>query len=467
MTLRNYGRIALGTILALFMTILPPQYASAESAAVEVNAHAYVVMDANTGDILYSADEDKRIYPASTVKLMTAVVALENAKLSTKISVKKSVLKSVPLDASTAGLRVNKTYSVGQLLNLTLIPSAADAAATVATGTLGSQKKFIQRMNAKAAELGLKGTSFDNVIGLDIEDNYTKTYSTATDIAELARYAMSQNAIRTIVAKKTYDIRLSSSCISTIKNTNQFFSTAPYSSDRYTIIGTKTGTTRAAGSVLVATARDQAGHEVICAFFGNINRTNTYQDVRELFDYTFRAYDNGEVELNTGFYDVRYRESGETILRLCEEGLLTMSATGQFHPTAVLRQENFTAAVNKISGVKLSVIDSGQVTAVQYLADMLYVAGLLEIEESEEADSDDSITDAEDTNKTESLTSFETEDDYLFLSSDEITEEEQEKLTALYDMGILPQDYDYQVDSSINKEDMVLIADQLRQYVSE
>ncbi|HEX3020901.1 MAG TPA: serine hydrolase [Lachnospiraceae bacterium] len=428
---------SISIFLIIILSLLPARGVLAETSPVSVSAYAYVVMDANSGEILYSEHRLNRIYPASTAKLMTAIVALENGKLTDKIKARHSVLKYVPNDAYEVGLKANKTYTFNQLLNLTLVVSAADAANTIAAGTGGSLKNFITKMNAKAKELGLDHTSFDNTIGLDIGNGYKKTYSTATDLAVLARYAMSIKEIRDVVAQETYTFRGK-----VLDSTNQFYSTAAYSDDRYTIIGTKTGTTNAAGSVLIATARDNEGHEVICAFFGNVNRTSTYKDIRELLDYTFDSYDEGSISLSKGFYDVRFRDSESTIVRLCDEGLLAMNSTGEFKPTAKVTQNYFMKTVNRICNTVLLATDASKRLTIEDLASILYESYPVEVSE-------------------ERLDAMEG----TFASKNELTQEKLEELVALYDSGVLPSDYNYNVSSYITKEDTVMIADSLSGYL--
>ncbi|HEX3078248.1 MAG TPA: serine hydrolase [Lachnospiraceae bacterium] len=435
--MKKQAKKLISILLILILSFLPARGVLAETSPVSVSAYAYVVMDANSGEILYSEHRSNRIYPASTAKLMTAIVALENGKLTDRIIAKQSALKYVPNDAYEVGLKANKTYTFNQLLNLTLVVSAADAANTIAAGTGGTLKNFIAKMNAKAKELGLEHTSFDNTIGLDIGNGYKKTYSTATDLAVLARYAMSIKEIRDVVAKETYTFRGK-----VLDSTNQFYSTASYSDDRYTIIGTKTGTTKAAGSVLIATARDDEGHEVICAFFGNVNRTSTYQDIRELLDYTFDRYDEGSISLSKGFYDVRFRDSESTIVRLCDEGLLAMNSTGEFKPTAKVTQSYFLKTVNRICNTDLLATDASKRLTIEDLADILYESYPVEVSEERLDAMDDT-----------------------FNSKNALTQEEIEELVALYDSGVLPNDYNYNVSSYITKEDTVMIADSLSGYI--
>ncbi len=426
-------------LVAIFSVFSKPQTVEAKVQPPKVSAHAYVVMDANSGEILFSENRNKRIYPASTVKLMTAIVVMENQKLTNKITIESSVLNKIPGSAAKIGLKAGNTYSVEQLLNLLLIVSAADAADTLAVAAKGSTKDFIKQMNKRAKQLGLSRTSFDNTIGLDIGDDYNKTYSTAADIAKLARYAMSMKEIRNIVSKKTYTFPGRG----IINNTNQFYSKITYNTERYSIIGTKTGSTNAAGSVLVSTARDQQGHELICAFFGNKSRVSTYEDTRKLLDYAFQCQDTKQLSLSLSYYDVRYRDSESAIMQLSTAGILSMPESGEFYPTQRVKQGTFADTINQICNTKLKAIKKKEYITVNTFADILYESYPIKV-------SEDKIQ--------ESMGQIEV------LSN--MTQEEVPKIIALFDAQILPAKYYDDINMCITKEDMVLIAVKLKDYIN-
>ena len=170
-----------------------------------------------------------------------------------------------------------------------LISSAADAADTIAEAISGSTSKFIEQMNNKAKLLGMNNTKFDNTIGLDIGNKYYNTYSTSNDIAKLTNVVMKNTTIRNIVCKPSYTIKkFNNKGSKTINNTNRFLRGQWYPKDLYTIIGTKTGTTNAAGYALSATAIDKNGREIICSFFGNATRNKMYENIQALLTYTYK-----------------------------------------------------------------------------------------------------------------------------------------------------------------------------------
>lgn len=280
-------------ILALVFTGMPAKDGKAAAVRPKTKAHAYYMIDASTGKKILSKNATGKIYPASTVKLMTALVVLEHAKETRQITYTKKIKKMIPSDAAALNLRTGRTYTVKQYLHMLLIVSDAAAATTLALGTAGSMEQFVKWMNEKAAALGMKNTSFDNPIGLDKGSGYKKTYTTAADFIKISKASMENQTIRTIVAKHKYKVQpigVKKSFV--IKNTNAFYFAYKkmVKGAEYEIIGSKTGTTLAAGHALVATARDSQGHEVICAFYGNSTHEQLYKDVKKLFDYAFEQY---------------------------------------------------------------------------------------------------------------------------------------------------------------------------------
>ncbi|MCD8018098.1 MAG: D-alanyl-D-alanine carboxypeptidase [Clostridiales bacterium] len=303
----KWGWIA---FLAAVAFLLFPLRSEARVKAPEMECHAYVVMDAGSGEVLFGQDEDKMIYPASTAKLMTAIVCVENGDVNGKIKTKSEVVNGTTYGTYSLGIGSGVTYTFKDLLHMSLMSSAADATDSLAVGVFGSKSACVEAMNAKCAELGLTQTSFDNPVGSDIGAGFNETYSTATEMALITRYAMSIPLIRSTVAKAHYDV--TSGLELSINTTNWFLrGLAYYDEDTYTIIGSKSGTTNAAGNVFIATAIDDEGHEVICAYFGNVSKESTFSSIRKLLDYTFEKYEKGKLELTKSNYDVRYSEDEE------------------------------------------------------------------------------------------------------------------------------------------------------------
>ncbi len=286
-------KIMVFMLVIAFLTGLIPVSDAQAAKKPKTIAHAYYMIDAKSGKKILSSHANKKIYPASTAKLLTALTIMDYADLDQKIKYTKKLKKQVPPDASSINLRTGREYTVRQYLNMLLIASDACSAITLANGTAGSTKQFVEWMNDKAQELGMTHSHFDNPTGLDKGSGYGKTYTTAADFIKVSKAAMEDPVICRIVAKHKYKVQpvgVKKSFV--IKNTNAFYNRYKklVKNKKYKIIGSKTGTTRAAGNCLVATAVDQKGNMVICAFYGKGGYERLYRDIRKLFDYAFKRF---------------------------------------------------------------------------------------------------------------------------------------------------------------------------------
>ena len=302
---KRKNRIITWTLLiaVAVMFLLPQSLVKAEVTAPEgiMEHHAYAVIDARTGELLLGDMENERIYPASTAKLMTAIVLVENSTGDQVITITSDMIKQIPTGISKYGLKSGQAYTMDTLLHMILMSSAGDAAVCAAIGVFGSVETCVDAMNEKAQELGLQDTHFDNTIGLDIGDDYNEIYSTAYEIAYITRYAMSINKIANIVAKQTYHVKQADGTSGrAIGSTNCFYFSIDYSKDLYKIIGSKTGTTSAAGYVFSATAVDKKGREVICTYMGKVSKYQTFVDIRKLLDATYKAQQSNDIALSIG-----------------------------------------------------------------------------------------------------------------------------------------------------------------------
>ncbi len=279
-------------VLSILFAGIPSAHVQA-AAKPKTKDHAYYMIDAKSGQKILTSHANKRICPASTVKLLTALTVIDYADLNQKIKYTKKLRKKIPSDASALNLKTGRVYTVEQYLNMLLIVSDAGSAIALAEGTAGNIKDFVELMNDKAKELGMKHSHFDNPIGLDRGSGYNKTYTTAADFIKVSKAAMEEPVIAKIVAKHKYKVQpVGAKKSFTIKSTNAFYGTYKklVKNKKYKIIGSKTGTTRAAGHCLVATAVDEEGNTVICAFYGNGGYERLYKDIKKLLDYAFARY---------------------------------------------------------------------------------------------------------------------------------------------------------------------------------
>ena len=168
----------------------------------EVTAQAYVIMDAKSGQILQGRSPHKKLPPASTTKVMTALLALEYLPMDYPVPVSR---RSVNVSPSKAGLTLGATYAARDLIKACLVASSNDAAVALAEAVSGTEPKFAVLMNEKAAKLGMSNTKFVNASGLT--DKKKKQYTTAYDLARLMRHAIKDKRIDEMMGVVDFSIR--------------------------------------------------------------------------------------------------------------------------------------------------------------------------------------------------------------------------------------------------------------------
>jgi D-alanyl-D-alanine carboxypeptidase (penicillin-binding protein 5/6) len=276
-------RAARATFLALLLSAVLPGFAAAAKEPA-VSAPSAILVDAVTGEVLYEKDPDQRRAIASTTKLMTALLTLENADMDDVFSA--ASYDPIPAE-SVIHLRPGERMAVRDLLEALLLESANDAAETLAEGVGGSERDFVAMMNERARELGLHGTHYANPIGLDDPDNY----STARDLTTLATRLMRDPRFAGIVGRTSATLETGDSR-RTVDNRNELVSTK-------LVDGVKTGYTIDAGNVLVGSGRAHGAH-VISAVLGEPTESERDDDTLALLDYgtsaftRHRAVDAGE-----------------------------------------------------------------------------------------------------------------------------------------------------------------------------
>ncbi len=233
-------------------------------------------MEASTGDVLYSKNSRQRRSIASATKLMTVLVALQRTDLD---DVYTAANYHASPGESQIGLRPGERMSVRDLLRATLLPSANDAAAAIAVGTMGSTKAFVAEMNKRAAALGLRDTHYTTPVGLDDPDNY----SSARDLAKLAIRLRGYEFFRRTTDLPRATLR-SGSRKRTVINRNTLVRNVP------AVNGVKTGHTNRAGYVLVGSAR-RAGVTVISVVLGEPTERARDADSLALLRYGLNSYE--------------------------------------------------------------------------------------------------------------------------------------------------------------------------------
>jgi D-alanyl-D-alanine carboxypeptidase (penicillin-binding protein 5/6) len=246
------GRALLALAAALLLGA--PAAARAAEAAPPIGAQSAILIEASTGDVLYARAPEKSRPIASTTKLMTALLTMENAKLADKARASDYI--AAPIE-SKLSLRPGERMSVADLLRGLMLESANDAAMTLAEHVGGSTAAFVRQMNRRARELGLSHTHYSNPIGLDAPGNY----SSAHDLARLAVTLRERSFIRKI-AKRTSATLETGDRVRQIRNRNTLLA-----KDRF-VNGLKTGHTSQAGYVLVGT-RTRHGVTLVSVVLGD------------------------------------------------------------------------------------------------------------------------------------------------------------------------------------------------------
>lgn len=236
--------------------------------AVGTSAAAAILMDADSGRVLYEQNADARMLIASTTKILTALVAIREGDLSDVVTVKREATLT---EGSSMYLKEGEQLTLETLLYGLMLCSGNDAAVAIADHVGGSQKGFVKLMNETAQELGMEDSSFANPNGLDAEDHY----STARDMAKLACAAVKNETLLRIVSTQSVTIGGR-----TMTNHNKLL--------RYVdgCLGLKTGYTRAAGRTLVSCV-ERNGQRLVAV---TLQDGNDWADHQALYDYGFSTY---------------------------------------------------------------------------------------------------------------------------------------------------------------------------------
>ena len=243
-------------------------------------AEAALFFNIDTKEVLYAKNIYERLYPASTTKLMTALVALKNGDLDAQTTVSQESVTFHESGVSTAKLKAGDVLTLRQLLYALLLPSANDAANVIAEQIAGSQDQFVAMMNAEAKEIGATGSHFVNANGLHDENHYTTAY----DLYLIFQAAMQYDDFMEIIQQKEYTATYTASDGSAIEATwsssNKFTSGAVTVPDGVQAVGGKTGTTTAARSCLVQLFTDAQGQRYVAIILGCKERGILYEEMQ-------------------------------------------------------------------------------------------------------------------------------------------------------------------------------------------
>ena len=268
-------------LLAAAVTLTPLSRVAHAAAEPELAAEAAVLMDADSGQILYAKAADRQMAPASLTKLLTALVALEELDPAGRVTVSEEAV-DLPAWGSSADLEAGEELTVDDVLYALMLPSANEAANVLAEAVDGSEEAFVERLNARAAALGADNTHFENAHGLPARRHYT----TARDLATITRAALETPGFLDYFGAAFHTLPATDlSPERTLGHTHRMLRPDREEYDP-TVIGGKTGYTMQAGYTLATVAR-RDGRTLIAIV---LHSDEFYADTRKLFDYGFSNF---------------------------------------------------------------------------------------------------------------------------------------------------------------------------------
>lgn len=280
MTYRKYrtGRRLLAILLMCIMTlsVFYPVQAKSSTSKIKLSltGKSAVIMDIDSGKILYSKNANVKRHNASTTKLATAIVAVEqNKSLKKKIKISSNVGKiGSDADIVKLGMRTGDSYYLKDLLHAMLLKSANDTAVAIAEGTSGSEARFMKQVNKKMKKIGCRKTVFGTPSGLRSSKTH---YTTAKDLALITRYAYQNDTIRSILKKKTYSFKSLGGRKHTVSSTNMLLKNKDY----YCIGKTGNGDTAKYCYTGVYTYK---GHSYVIVSLGNATDGGKWNDAKKM-----------------------------------------------------------------------------------------------------------------------------------------------------------------------------------------
>ncbi len=281
--------------LIISSVFVPISTSAYEITSFDITAETGMLVSLDTGEILWEKNADKKIYPASITKIMTAIIMVESDKWDpdAKVTLTKAALdKTLGTGLAVSLMNEGEEFTQLDLLYMVLLSSFGDCAYLAADIYGGDLESFVEMMNAKAKELKLKGTHYSNPVGLHEEE----TYTTARDTYILSTYAKKHDIINKVCSKSRHKVVTTQGTERTLSTTNLLLDPATNYYYQYAT-GFKTGFTNAAGRCLVSTA-SYNGYNYLCILFkcpNNRQKRHEFIETRELFRWAFKNFSFKEI----------------------------------------------------------------------------------------------------------------------------------------------------------------------------
>ncbi|MFA5576051.1 MAG: D-alanyl-D-alanine carboxypeptidase family protein [Tissierellaceae bacterium] len=270
-------------LLVLFISIIP--FSALAETDLKIDAKSALLMDVNTGEIIYSLNEHDRLSPASITKIMTMLLGIEAVEAG-RISLDDKVVvteHASRMGGSQVYLESGETQLVEELFRAIAIRSANDASVALAEYISGSEDAFVDLMNKRAGSLGMKNTFFSNASGLPDSNHYTSSYDVALMSRELLKHPVVSEWLTTYI----YDMKVgkNKSSTQTMVNTNRLIK------EYEGTTGIKTGSTNEAGFCLSASAK-RGNLELIAVVMGSRSSQVRFGESKRMLDYGFANYES-------------------------------------------------------------------------------------------------------------------------------------------------------------------------------
>lgn len=350
------------TLIFSFFILFSTSYANID---FDINCSSAILINAKNGEILYEYNAHDKAYPASTTKVLTALLAFENqTDYSKEIIPSHYAVYSVPAGSSIAYFSEGENLTFEQVMYGLLLPSGNDAANIIAEEIGGSISNFVSMMNERAVELGAKNTSFTNPSGIHDNDHYTTAY----DLSLFAKEAMKYEKFREIVSSSSYTIPSTnrSSSERTFTNTNKLLAANNQYYYEYAT-GMKTGYTSSARNCLISSA-SRNGVDLIAVVLGGTTTSNgksaIYTDSRNLLDYGFSCYTKTLIsksgDVITQFVPKKAKDN-IALVAIQKDNIHMVHRTN--------KEANFTTVVNLNEGITAPINKNDVIGTISYYDD--------------------------------------------------------------------------------------------------
>ena len=308
----------------------------------QLNSRRYAIYDRASGTCMYGKNENKQTAMASTTKIMTAIIVLENCKNLDEVVTISA--KAAGTGGSKLGLKKDDKVTVNDLLFGLLMRSGNDAAVALANYTAGSVENFANMMNKKAQELGLVNTHFVTPHGLDNPNHYTTAY----ELAKLADYALKNDKFATIVKTKYVTIKINDQQ-KELKNTNELLL-----ADVEGVYGVKTGFTGNAGRCLVTSVK-RNNMDLIIVVLGADTRKDRAKDTLKLIDYAFKGFKMKSIEEIAQEEYVLWKNANENRIKINKGSSKLKTKLGKIKIKQIATNKELSAEVNNITNIEAPV----------------------------------------------------------------------------------------------------------------